>query len=256
MQDLNDFLTGDDLTAAKFNEPMSEIQNVIEGLGIALSGADLNQLGKAIAGYVANGNFYTDSGAADAYVLTKIGLKQTLPAYTDGMAVEFIAGNTSTGASTVNVAGLGVKNIVDTGTAGIITAGLRYQLRYRSGSGNFEIVGSSSILIGYTSTEQTLTSAGALVLPHLLGTSPVLIQARLVCQTAQLGHSIGDEVIISNDSMGTSSSNKGLSIVSDATNIDIRFASAATIFNLIRKDTGVAAAATNANWKLVVRAWK
>jgi len=140
MQDLNDKITGNDLTASEWNELPSEIQNVIEGLGITLSGADLNQLGKGVAGYVANGNFYTDSGAADAYVLAKIGSKQTLPEYTDGMIVEFIPDNTNAGSSTVNVAGLGVKNIVDTANGGEISASVRIQLRYRSGSGDFEII--------------------------------------------------------------------------------------------------------------------
>ena len=111
MEDLNDKITGDTLQAAEFVQPMSELQNVIEGLGITLSNTDLNQLGKGIAGYVSNGNFYTDSGAADVYVLTKIGLKQTAPEYKNGMEVAFIVGNTNTGASTANVAGLGVKNI-------------------------------------------------------------------------------------------------------------------------------------------------
>ena len=49
MQDLNDKVTGGTLTAAEWNEVPSELQNVIEGLGITLSGADLNQLGKAIS---------------------------------------------------------------------------------------------------------------------------------------------------------------------------------------------------------------
>lgn len=112
MQDLNDKVTGGTLTATEWNEVPSEIQNVIEGLGITLSSGDLNQLGKAIAGYVANGAFYTDSGAADAYVLTEIGSKQALTAYTDGATFEFNASNAGTGgAATVNVAGLGVKNI-------------------------------------------------------------------------------------------------------------------------------------------------
>ena len=102
MEDLNDKVTGNSLTATEWNQVPSEIQNVIEGLGILLSSGDLNQLGKGIAGYVANGNFYTDGGAADAYVLTKIGAKQTLPEYTDGMSAEFLASNTNTGASTVN----------------------------------------------------------------------------------------------------------------------------------------------------------
>lgn len=111
MQDLNDKITGDTLTAAEFNEPMSEIQNIIEGLGQVLSGADLNQLGKAIAGYAANGSYYEDSGAADAYALAAIGLKQAPPAYADGMEISFRPDNTNTGASTVNVAGLGLKDI-------------------------------------------------------------------------------------------------------------------------------------------------
>lgn len=111
MEDLNDKITGETLEAQEFVQPMSEIQNVIEQLGQALTSSDLNQLGKGIAGYVANSNFYTDSGIADAYVLSKIGLKQTATSYTDGFKASFIAGNTNTGASTANIAGLGIKNI-------------------------------------------------------------------------------------------------------------------------------------------------
>lgn len=111
MQDLNDKVTGGTLTAAEWNEVPSEIQNVIEGLGITLSSGNLNQLGEAIAGYVANGTFYIDSGVANAYVLTQIGSKQALTSYTDGATFEFEASNPNTGAATVNVAGLGIKNI-------------------------------------------------------------------------------------------------------------------------------------------------
>jgi len=113
MQDLNDKATGQTLTATEWNQLPSEIQNVIEALGITLSNADLNQLGKAIAGYVANGTFYADSGAANAYVLTAIGSKQSPTAYTNGMQIAFVPGNMNTGASTVNVASLGVKDLRD-----------------------------------------------------------------------------------------------------------------------------------------------
>ena len=111
MQSLIGKTTGDALSAAEWNQLPAEVQNVITALGIALSGADLNQLGKAIAGYVANGAFYTDSGAANAYVFTQIGSKQAPTAYTVGMRVRGIISVTNTGASTANVAGLGVKNI-------------------------------------------------------------------------------------------------------------------------------------------------
>ena len=145
MEDLNDKITGNDLTAAEWNQLPSEIQNVIEALGQTLSNGDLNQLGKGVAGYVANGNHYTDSGAADAYVLTQIGSKQASTAYTDGMIVEFVPANTNAGASTVNVASLGVKSISNTSSGGEILSGIRISLRYNDGSGEFEIFQTASV---------------------------------------------------------------------------------------------------------------
>lgn len=142
MQDLNDFITGDTLTASQFVEIPTEIQNVIEGLGLTLSSGDLNQLGKAIAGYVANGNFYTDSGIANAYVLNKIGLKQTAPAYADGFFASFIAGNPNTGAATINVAGLGVKNIVLPGGSSLAVGDLagRVNVAFDNAGDRFELL--------------------------------------------------------------------------------------------------------------------
>lgn len=142
MEDLNNYITGDTLTSAKFVQPMSELQNVIEGTGQALASGDLNQLGKGISDYVANGTFSTDSGAADAYVLTTIGSKQSPTAYTDGMVIDFVAGNNNTGASTVNAYGLGVKNIKIAGgsdpAAGDIAG--RVKAIYDLANGWFELV--------------------------------------------------------------------------------------------------------------------
>lgn len=143
MQDLNDKINnggataGGQLDAEEWNQPASEIQNIIEALGITLSGADLNQLGKAIAGYVANGNFYTDSGAVNAYVLSSIGSKQSVHAYTEGAKFSFIAGTTGTGAATANIAGLGVLNIklrggVTDPSSGDISSSSKNKLIYRS----------------------------------------------------------------------------------------------------------------------------
>lgn len=171
MQDLNDKITGNSLTAAEWNEVPSEIQNVIEGLGIALSGGDLNQLGKAIAGYAANGSFYTDSGAADAYVLSVIGSKQALPEYTDGMEIAWLADNANTGASTVNVAGLGVKDIKTLGgnipAAGDVSVTAINYARYDLANGWFVLQDSPDSLITQititppTDADVTLTNAQA-----------------------------------------------------------------------------------------------
>ena len=52
--------------------------------------------------------FATDTGAADAYV---VAMPATLLAYTTGLSVRMKAVNANTGASTINVDGLGVKTI-------------------------------------------------------------------------------------------------------------------------------------------------
>jgi len=145
MEDLNDKITGGVLTAGQWNQVPSELQNVIEGTGQTLTNADLNQVGKGVADYVANSNFYTDSGVADAYVLTSIGSKQSLTAYVDGMAVEFLPGNTNTGASTINVATLGLKTITGA-AAGDIVSGLRIVLKFRSGADDFVIDGGGDVV--------------------------------------------------------------------------------------------------------------
>jgi len=159
MQDLNDKITGDTLTAAEFVQPMSELQNVIEATGQTLSSGDLNQLGKGIAEYAASGAFYTDSGAADAYVLTAVGGKQAPAAYADGQTFTFVTANPNTGASTANPAGLGVKNIkladgTDPG-AGAING--RTTLYYDLGNDHLELKGRGAPVLQVFTTSGTYT---------------------------------------------------------------------------------------------------
>ena len=114
MQDLNDKVTGGNVTAAEWNQVPSELQNVIVALGLTLSSGDLNQLGKALVTMAGAASHYVDTGAADAYVVGAIGGKQAPPflnAAADGLLVRFRPVNNNTGASTVNVNGLGAKTI-------------------------------------------------------------------------------------------------------------------------------------------------
>lgn len=123
MEDLNDKITGNNLTADEWNQVPSEIQNVIEESGIALSSGDVTQQLQAIYNISRRGLLFVDSGAADAYVLTS---SQSQPAteYRDGMMVIFVADNDNTGASTVNVDGLGLQTITDGyGSATALTGG-------------------------------------------------------------------------------------------------------------------------------------
>lgn len=106
----------------------------------------------------------------------------------------------------------------------------------------------------YTSPEQTITSAGSLTLPHLMGVEPTLLQAFLVCKTAQSGFSIGEKVFITADTQESALS-RGMSIVPDATNLTIKYGSNTNVFIVINKSAGTAEVCTNANWRLVIRAW-
>ncbi len=88
---------------------------------------------------------YNDSGVANAYVLNAQANQHAPASLFDGQIFEFIAANTNTVASTANPVGKGIKNIVGTGGAGVITAGNRIRLRYRLSTGDFEIIKSSEL---------------------------------------------------------------------------------------------------------------
>jgi len=144
MQDLNDKVTGGSLTADEWNQVPSELQNIIENSGQSLSGGDLNQVGKGVAAYTAAGDAYRDNGGANALSLIALAQLQTPTQYLDQMRIRTIANATNTGATTINVAGLGVKDLVNQFNAplagGEIVAGTRYEFYYSLANDNVVIV--------------------------------------------------------------------------------------------------------------------
>lgn len=107
---------------------------------------------------------------------------------------------------------------------------------------------------GYISPQQTISSAGALSLMHSLGVSPAIIQLRMICVSADIGYSIGDEVVCQMCA-GDQAANTGVSVVPTNTKIEIRFGATANPMLLNHKATGATVFATSANWRLIVRAW-
>ena len=104
----------------------------------------------------------------------------------------------------------------------------------------------------FTSTEQNITAASLLTLPHGFGVTPLLYSITLKCVTADLGYSVNDLVPVNvSGDLGTTSSQWG--VYHDTTNINIRIGNAATV--LTNKGTGVTGTAVNANWRMIVRAW-
>lgn len=107
----------------------------------------------------------------------------------------------------------------------------------------------------YTSAAQTITAAGSLTLAHGMGIMPKLIQVRLVCTSTDVGYSAADEVIVNPHDTSGSGNDKGISIVPDATNLNIRFGNAAATFSILNKGTGSTGAIDNSKWTMVIKAW-
>lgn len=108
---------GQQYTSDDSNNITAELQNAIENTGITLSGGDLFQISKSMSNYVGSGDYFSESGAVDAYVLAPISSKKAPTSYAEGLRVRFQTVNSNTGPSTVNLNSLGVKNIVDSNNA-------------------------------------------------------------------------------------------------------------------------------------------
>lgn len=114
---------------------------------------------------------------------------------------------------------------------------------------------SAAFTKSYTSADQTITAGGSLTLAHSLGGAPVLMQAYLVAQNSVLGYTAGD-ITPAYFNEASTSADRGMSVVPDATNINVRFGAAANTFVILRKDTGAGALITNTDWKVRFRAWR
>lgn len=159
------------LTAEQWNQVPQELENLMASFSIALSDADLNQVGKAIASYVGSGDFFVDSGVANSVVLSPLGTQRAPTSYTNGQRVRFRAAATNTGATVINVDSIGSKKLRNQSdsalAAGNIVAGTQYELTYNtsfdSGAGAFVLNVPSSITntmpLGYLSGAELSVNA-------------------------------------------------------------------------------------------------
>ena len=104
----------------------------------------------------------------------------------------------------------------------------------------------------FTSAEQVITLASLYTIAHGLGVTPRKVSVLLKCQTAEAGYSVGDEVVFHAGNINGTSS-RGVGLTYDATNLKARFSS--FMWQNINFTTGTATTLTQANWKLILRAW-
>ena len=113
------------LPAAEFNSLATEVEGCVTGAGYILSGIDNFQLSRSMTWGAQSGNFYADSGTANAVILNNS--QTAVLIYSDGMEVRFRKPVANTGAVTITVQGLGVVPLLHTNlsalTAGQIPGG-------------------------------------------------------------------------------------------------------------------------------------
>lgn len=110
--------------------------------------------------------------------------------------------------------------------------------------------------VQFQSTNQPITAAGNLTLPHGLGSAPTSITCYLLCVTGEHNYTAGQTVLVNpagNDIDANAS--RGLSVVFDSTNIYVRFGSDASPISLLDFTTGSAVGITPTNWALRVNAF-
>lgn len=145
------------LSATEFNNIPNEIENLVTTSGQTL-GVDQFQVSRAAGIYGSGGQFFNESGVANAYVLLPPGSKIAPSAYFAGLRVLFIAGNTNTSTTvTINVNSIGIKNVkLRNGTSnpaiGDIEANRLYDMVY-DGT-NFRMVDRAKSEFGFGPTTE------------------------------------------------------------------------------------------------------
>lgn len=93
--------------STEWNPFIQEFKNLITSMGMTMDGGDLFQLQKAVAHLGLLHRFMTCSGPANTYALSAISPRPAVLGLADGLALQFRPSAANTGASTVNVSGLG-----------------------------------------------------------------------------------------------------------------------------------------------------
>ena len=152
-----------------------------------------------------------------------------------------------TTASAVASASTTAEGIIEIATAAEVIAGSSTTLAVTPGHMKTAL-GFSTY---YESAEQSIALSSATELTHSLGSIPKFMQVEFVCKTTDVGYAAGDRISV-NDLRGDSTGNMGLITGYSTTKI---FITVGASLRLLNKSTGSSGAMTEANWRIVARAW-
>ena len=137
------------------------------------------------------------------------------------------------------------------GEADITTAAGDVLIGFATAANQVHVISYTRAVGIFSSTLQTITSAGSLTIAHGLGREPRLTETWLECAVTEHNYSVGDRFLTPEGSQG-----RNAIVVTDATNLNVRYGSTATnAFAINDKTTGAGANATNTSWRAIFRAW-
>lgn len=108
--------------------------------------------------------------------------------------------------------------------------------------------------VSFTSSQQTITAAGALTLAHSLGANPALVTCVLKCQSADNSFSTGDELVMP-VLQAFSGGGCGAVVTYDSTNLYVRFGNTAATYQALDKTSGAEVGLDNTKWKVIFKAF-
>lgn len=261
----NGFVDQDSETGSASLPSGTTAQRTTVANGLVRANTTLNQIEAGIASNyqeLTNDRTGVATGTVDIITAT---FDRPLLALTDKDSVRLRAAGANTVSATFAPDGLTAKSIVKEGNnatvAGDIAgSGHELVLVYNSSNDNWELLNPANLAStavfteSFTSTDQTLTVSGLLVLAHSLSASPELVQIRLKNTTSEFNYAVGDEHIINVGLNDDGSSGRGAFITVDSSDVRIRFSNTTGIVGT-NKTTGARVILTYANWDLIVRAW-
>lgn len=113
------------------------------------------------------------------------------------------------------------------------------------------LLGAIGFSADFVSSDQTITAAGALTIAHGLGRAPLFVQVALICQSSDVGYTTGMVVPYPIGQRSTDSvNNYGVTVVTDSTNLSVRYGSISTVFSIMNFSNGDAANIDPTKWKV------
>jgi len=113
------------------------------------------------------------------------------------------------------------------------------------------LLGAIGFSADFVSADQTITAAGALTLAHGLGRAPLFVQMALICQSSEVGYTTGMVVPYPIGQRSTDSfNNYGATVVTDSTNLSVRYGSISSVFSIMNFSTGDGANIDPTKWKV------